>query len=180
MQLIPIGLCGSPKPRGRFSIWFGAILSLFVILAPEASFAKDQAFPPGAPEGVDVTSLDGPIDWSAVAGSGIEFAIARASDGLFVDNRFQQNFQGIADAGLIRGPVQFFEPRQDAAAQAALFLSQIGLQKPRDLLLTLDVETFGGQTPFAVISGVKTWTDVVRTATGVNPIIYTGRFFGAP
>src|SRR3954470_12054238 len=61
-------------------------------------------------QGLDVSYYQGDIDWGAVAASGVKFAIARKSDGTFLDTKFQQNWDGMKAAGLIRGVYQYFEP----------------------------------------------------------------------
>lgn len=130
-------------------------------------------------EGVDVSKFQGTIDWSAVAASGKSFAIARVSDGLTVDSTFQHNWQGIAEAGLIRGAYQFFQPGMDSASQAALLLSQIGTLGPGDLPPVLDVEITGGESGATINAKIGTWVAIVRAATGRNPIIYTSPLFWA-
>ena len=65
--------------------------------------------------GVDVSSHQGDIDWEAVAGDGIDFAMIRAggryygkdSGTIFEDTRFRDNIRGASDAGLEAG-VYFF------------------------------------------------------------------------
>jgi lysozyme len=130
-------------------------------------------------EGVDVSKFQGNVNWSAVAGSGKSFAITRVSDGLTVDSTFQQNWQGIASAGLIRGAYQFFQPGMDSAAQAALLLSQIGTLGPGDLPPVLDVEVTGGQPGAQINAEIGTWVAIVQAAIGRSPIIYTAPQFWA-
>ena len=65
--------------------------------------------------GVDVSSHQGEVDWKAVAGDGVDFAIIRAggryygldSGTIFEDTRFRENIQGASQAGLEVG-VYFF------------------------------------------------------------------------
>ena len=63
--------------------------------------------------GIDVSVYQGEIDWQAVAGSGIDFAMIRVgyrgySQGtLQMDERFQANMEGALEAGLDVG-VYFF------------------------------------------------------------------------
>jgi len=65
-------------------------------------------------QGIDVSSHQGEIDWKAVAGSGIDFAMIRAGyrgygeEGrLLSDERFHENMKGALEAGLDVG-VYFF------------------------------------------------------------------------
>ncbi len=63
--------------------------------------------------GVDVSEFQNEVDWAAVKAAGIDFAILRlgyrgTTQGLlFLDERFEQNFQEATDAGLFVG-VYFF------------------------------------------------------------------------
>ena len=73
----------------------------------------------------------GDIDWQAVRGAGVEFAILRVGyrgmteGGLNVDATFQQNYQGAVDAGLQVG-VYFFSQAvsQEEAREEADFVLQ--------------------------------------------------------
>lgn len=142
--------------------------------------SRADSIPPTAATtpGIDVSSFQGTVNWSAVAAGGEAFAIARANDGTsFVDPDFQQNWQGISSAGLVRGAYEFFEPSQDADTQAALFLSTVGGFGPGDLPPILDVEITGGQSSAVLDAEIGQWASDVRTATGLNPIIYTSAGF---
>lgn len=80
-------------------------------------------------EGIDVSEHQGVIDWEAVAGDGISFAIIRAGyrgyseGGLFVDDYFFENMNGAIEAGLDIG-VYFFSQATTAeeAVEEADFL----------------------------------------------------------
>lgn len=53
--------------------------------------------------GIDVSYYNGAIDWNAVKGDGIEFAIIRAGYGMYdnqKDVRFEENYSGATAAGL--------------------------------------------------------------------------------
>jgi GH25 family lysozyme M1 (1,4-beta-N-acetylmuramidase) len=128
-------------------------------------------------QGIDVSSLDGVVDWSQVQASGKGFAFARVADGLSLDPNFNANYAGIRAAGMIRGAYQFFEPGQDPVAQANLVISNLGMFAPGDLPPILDVEVTGGQSPAAIASGVQAWVATIEAALGRPPIIYTSAAF---
>ena len=68
------------------------------------------------------------------------------SDGLeHPDSEFGANWKGIQSAGLVRGAYQYFEPGEDAAAQADLVVENVGVLGPADLPVVIDVETAGGE-----------------------------------
>ncbi len=143
-------------------------------------------------EGIDVSYFQGKIDWSAVAASGRQFAIARVSDGTtFMDPRFRENWDGIRDAGMMRGAYQFFRPAQSATAQADIMIDAVGTLGPGDLPPVVDVEVADGQSSATIVSKLQTWLDRVESAVGRKPMIYaasgfwntiqgTGQFAGYP
>jgi GH25 family lysozyme M1 (1,4-beta-N-acetylmuramidase) len=131
--------------------------------------------------GIDVSKWQGSINWPAVAKDNVRFAIARVSDGTgYIDGEFAANWKGIKANGIIRGAYQYFEPGQDATAQAKLFVDKInaaGGLDPEDLGGVIDVETMGGQSSATALKKVKEWIAYVESHTGKRPIIYTGSYF---
>ena len=129
-------------------------------------------------QGVDVSIYQGgSIDWGAVAGSGREFAIARVSDGFYLDPDFARNWAGIKKAGMIRGVYQFFRPRHDAVAQADLLLQHVGHLGAGDLPPVLDIEATDGASPAQLLAGIKAWVEHIEAKTGKRPILYVGSYF---
>jgi lysozyme len=129
-------------------------------------------------DGIDVSYWQGNIDWSAVAGDGIEFAFIRVSDGLdYYDTEFQDNWAGAQANGIIRGAYQFFRSDEDAIDQADLLLDEMGALADGDLPPVIDVESTDGQTSATIIAKVQQWLDHVEAATGRTPIIYTAKWF---
>lgn len=130
-------------------------------------------------QGVDVSYYQEKIDWKAVAGTSVKFAIVRVSDGIgFSDPRFQENWKGAKEAGLVRGVYQFFRPAQDPVKQADLVIDALAADPigEGDLPVVLDVETQDGVSNATLRARMKTWLDRVETATGKKPIVYTAAF----
>jgi len=128
--------------------------------------------------GVDVSYYQGVIDWPAVKAGGIEFAFVRLSDGsTFRDPKFDVNWQGAKSAGLIRGAYQFFRPGQSVDAQADMMIAAIGTYQPGDLPPVIDVEATSNLSAATVATRVKQWVTKVKAALGVDPIVYTGKYF---
>ena len=128
-------------------------------------------------QGIDVSHFQGTVDWQQVAAAGMAFAFAKATEGItYVDPQLAANWPGIRAAGLVRGAYHFFEPNDDATAQAQNFLTNVKLA-PGDLPPVLDVEVTGGVENAQIWSGVATWLQVVEQATGRQPIIYTAPGF---
>jgi lysozyme len=132
----------------------------------------------GNAQGIDVSHYQGTVNWPEVRQAGIEFAFAKATDGLtWTDPQFAVNWPAMKAAAILRGAYHFFEPADDAAAQAQFFLQTVQLASG-DLPPALDVETAGtsGTVPWA---GVETWLQTVAAATGVQPFLYIDPTFAA-
>jgi lysozyme len=129
--------------------------------------------------GIDVSYYEGTINWPAVKAGGVEFAFIRVSDGNgFHDPKFASYWAASKAAGVLRGPYQFFRPNQDVNAQADFLVSSIGgSYTPGDLPPVIDVEATGGLSPSTVGARVRQWVDRVKSKLGVDPIVYTGKYF---
>lgn len=141
-------------------------------------------------EGIDVSSNQGPVDWTAVKRAGKAFGFARASvGGHQPDSQFATNWQRMADAGIFRGAYHFFWPPTPWKDQAELFAKTVGPMHPGDLPPALDLEEAiprGDNTqhdtwqdlPVAQrLSAVQNWLDATEQALGLRPIIYTRQNF---
>ncbi len=127
--------------------------------------------------GIDVSHFQGVVDWPKVKASGVTFAFAKATEGLrTVDTQFATNWQQMKAAGVVRGAYHFFHPDEDAAAQAAHFLSVV-TPGAGDLPPVLDVEIAEGVDPAALTGDVQVWLDAVEKAVGAAPILYSGKAF---
>ena len=138
---------------------------------------EEPAMPP---RGIDVASYQGYPDWHAVAASGIEFAITKATEDTgYVNPTFAHNWAGIKAAGIIRGVYHFARPGvRDAVAEADYCLDVVdsfGDFEPGDLF-ALDLESGSGE--------LGQWTlDFLRHAElrcGFKPLVYTGAWFSGP
>jgi lysozyme len=128
-------------------------------------------------EGIDVSYYQGTINWDSVKASGRAFAIARISDGTYMDTKFDANWPAMKKVGLIRGAYQFFRPGQDPNTLADIVIGKVGKLGDGDLPVTCDVEATDGQSAATIISKLKTWLAKVEAGTGKKPIIYTGKYF---
>lgn len=84
--------------------------------------------------GIDVSEHQGPIDWTAVASDGIDFAFIRignrgATEGaIYLDERYIENMNGAAEAGIPVG-VYFFSQAvtaEEAREEADFVLAMLG------------------------------------------------------
>ncbi len=112
-----------------------------------------------------------------MAASGRSFAIARVSDGFYLDTQFSTNWPAMKQAGLVRGVYQFFRPNDDAVAQANLLLQHAVGLGAGDLPPVLDVEVTDGASPARISAGIQAWVNRIQQVSGKKPIIYTGSYF---
>jgi lysozyme len=167
-----------------------------------------MAAPAGAGDfipGIDVSRWQGDINWTSVKNSGIQFAFAKATEGVdFVDIEYHQNMQGARAAGVYIGPYHFCRidslngvpftsydgapflpgtnPYIDAVSEANDFIDAIRpyYRTGQHLPPVADVER---QPDFATIAlerafvsnWVQLFSDTVDNALGVRPIVYTSR-----
>lgn len=128
--------------------------------------------------GIDVSYYQGDIDWVKVKNDGIDFAFIRVSDGLnFIDPKFEENWEGALQAGVIRGVYQFFRPSKDPVAQANLLLDKVQFLDEYDLPPVIDVEVSEGKSPEEIQKSIQLWISTIENELGRQPIIYTGKYF---
>lgn len=164
---------------GRLGL--GAGLLLLVAWSAEG---EERSAPPAAEEtvqgarlhGVDVSQFQGEIDWQAVRESGVVFAFARALEGeTLVDSRFAANWQGMKEAGVVRGAYAFYVADDPPAAQAAAFTRLVTLE-PGDLAPMVDIEhasLLRGSPPAGLVADLHTYLELLEAHYGVKPILYT-------
>src|SRR6185436_18392344 len=170
---------GSLVDRARCASMIAAALSLAACTVESEDgdredvgrAASDIVICPGNSSvlGIDVSYYQGNIDWNAVRDFGVKFAIARKSDGTFMDAKFQQNWDGIKAAGLICGVYQYFEPDGDPVVQANIVIDAVGKLGAGDLPAMIDVEAAGNVTTGQYADRIQTWIDLVEAGTGKPP-----------
>ena len=128
--------------------------------------------------GIDVSRFQGTIDWQKVKDSGVVYAYIQISRSVTdLDAKFEYNWRRAKEVGILRGAYQRFQPDQDVATQAQIFLDKLGPYQAGDLPPMLDVEDDGGLTGTQIVNRVKQWMDRVEPVVGVTPLIYTGFYF---
>jgi GH25 family lysozyme M1 (1,4-beta-N-acetylmuramidase) len=170
----------------RRSVAAVALCAALVAFAPAEASAKPK-------RGIDVSRFQGAIDWGRVGGTKVEFAFVQASRGdgsdctvapdrCGPDERYAANYEGARAAGLRVGAYHRAfaggggrrATKQDALAEANLFIDGVGELRHRDLRPALDVETpFGGLDERELRRWIRTWLKRVRGKLGAKPMIYT-------
>ncbi|MDR7038428.1 MULTISPECIES: glycoside hydrolase family 25 protein [Methylobacterium] len=131
-------------------------------------------------QGIDISRWQGPVDWASVRGAGTQFAFIKATEGGdHVDERFRENWDGAARAGVPRGAYHFVYWCRSAQDQMEWFKRNVP-NDPSALPPVLDVEWNGhSQTcprrlPKAQALGmIRFMLAEMERYTGKRPIIYT-------
>jgi GH25 family lysozyme M1 (1,4-beta-N-acetylmuramidase) len=138
----------------------------------------------GAIDGPDVSSYQHPygaaIKWAAVAKTGKEFAIVKATESTSYTNPwFKTDYWRIRQAGMVRGSYHFARPAypiaSTALAQARYYVHRLGTtaRMSRTLPPALDLEMTGGLGRGALVTWAQTFLLNVRRLTGRTPMLYT-------
>lgn len=130
--------------------------------------------------GIDVSKWQGTIDWQAVRASGVDFAFIKATEGGdHADDRFRENWEGAARAGVMRGAYHFYWFCRPAAEQARWFIAHVPRERGA-LPPVLDMEWNHKSrncpvrpSPETVRSEMRVWKEAVTAHYGRRPIIYT-------
>ena len=138
--------------------------------------------PAGLP-GLDVSSWQGNVDWTAVAANGGRFAYVKATESTtYVNPYFTQQYVGAFQVGLVRGAYHFALPdRSSGAAQADFFAAHGGAWSADSQTLpgALDIEynpygpTCYGLSQSAMAAWVSSFAAEYQALTGRWPVIYT-------
>jgi lysozyme len=175
------------------------VLALLLAIAaalPPGPAAGAQRPAEGRQTGIDVSRFERRIDWTRVAGSGVDFAFVQASRGSGSDCAVKQwtcgadrfydlNHRRAREEGIRAGPYHraftnggsIAAARRDARAEALVFIREVGRLRPGDLRPVLDFETpFDGLGPGLLRAWVHAWCNRVERALGARPIIYTNAY----
>jgi GH25 family lysozyme M1 (1,4-beta-N-acetylmuramidase) len=138
--------------------------------------------PPGLP-GLDVSSHQGNVNWSAVRANGARFAYVKATESSTYRNPyFAQQYVGSYNVGLVRGAYHFALPdRTSGAAQADFFASNGGAWSADNQTLpgALDIEynpygaTCYGKSQSAMVAWIRDFINRYQARTGRWASIYT-------
>ncbi|HEX7415213.1 MAG TPA: GH25 family lysozyme [Bacteroidia bacterium] len=132
--------------------------------------------------GIDISHYQYPINWTQVAGAGVIFAWAKATEGTtYTDADYITNTTSGEAAGIYMGAYHFARPdthptTAGAVSEANQFLS---VAQPYivacQLLPALDYETdvSASMTGAQQTAWIESWMNTVHTATGIMPILYT-------
>jgi len=151
--------------------------------AAEAPLTAQAAFVPSGVLGIDVSSWQGRVNWTAQAALGKKFAYVKATEGTGYKNPyFRSQYTGSYQAGLIRGAYHFARPSSSSGkAQAAYFVRNGGGWSADGHTLpgVLDIEynpygsTCYGLTKKQMVSWVTSFVVEYKRLTKRDAVIYT-------
>lgn len=133
-------------------------------------------------QGIDVSSIQGLVDWPAVADAGITFAWVRTTvvvqdkagaRHVVRDARARENIEGARAAGVHVGGYAFFSPALDPKAQAQAFCDALGPVGQQDLRPAIDFEVCHGIPMFVAAQKACEFVEHVEAILGVESIVYT-------
>ena len=160
----------------RRSVVLFAAAAALLTLVPTIATAKQ----PPVLEGIDVSNWQGAPVWPQVRDAGVQFVIAKASEGrTWRDGQYARNRRRSHRLGIPFTAYHFAKPgrgRNDAVMEADNFVAAAQLQ-PRDLLPVLDLEHAGGLGVRKLRAWVRAWLARVESRLGVKPIIYVSPSF---
>jgi len=145
-----------------------------------ANFSPDRSRYPV--RGIDVSHHQGVIDWQAVAGDDVAFAMIKATEGGdHVDEDFAANLAAAREAGLKVGAYHYFTLCRPGAEQAANFLAVTSRDGPL-LPPAIDLEYEGNcserPAPEILRAEVEAFLGPVEAAFGQQAIFYiTSSFY---
>ncbi|MFM7717921.1 MAG: glycoside hydrolase family 25 protein [Actinomycetota bacterium] len=159
-----------PRSPGRSAALVPLLVATLCLGMPGVARAQ------GYLQGIDVSRWQGQISWGQVAGAGIRFVFAKATDGRdLADPYFTQNRSGAIGAGIRFGAYHYARPdgsAGDAVAEARFFTS-VAQISAGNLPPVLDFEEDGGLGPEALTNWVLDFLAEVRRITGVRALVYT-------
>lgn len=144
-------------------------------------------------KGIDVSTLQGHIDWQRVADDGIDFAMIKATQGRgegattrhlrrFQDSRFGKNIAAASAAGIQCGVYHYFTAQNvtEAREEADYFCDALDPHKWRiKLWAAVDVESYnylGSMSKYALTMAVRAFMARVEER-GYKPMLYTNPDF---
>lgn len=135
----------------------------------------------GTANGIDVSSYQGPQDWTALAKGGLTFVFIKASEGQHTrDAGFVRHVKGALAADFVTGAYHFAWPNQPAATEAANYIGAVRAYAGRGFVHALDLErrtdgsNYSGMSATGIRAYATAWINAVKQAfPGQRVGVYT-------
>lgn len=170
----------------RGSAYMGMGVGKYEGMGAHADPDPDPDPPPlqgGQTEGVDVSSYQGDVAWSALWSTGVRWSYTKATEGTSYQNPyFTQQYDGAYGVGMVRGAYHFAAPDSSGgAAQANYFVDHGGRWSAdgRTLPGALDIEwnPYGdacyGKSKSGMVAWIRDFLNRYKARTGRQAVIYT-------
>lgn len=134
--------------------------------------------------GIDTSVHTGLFDYAKAKAKGVKWAVAKATDvgsatnAGFIDAQFDNSYHNAKSQGIIFGAYHWMDARRSGEYQANYYLDNIYRKYKIDLPPVLDWEESEGIAKGkAFIEQTRIWLNIVESATGRVPILYTARWY---
>lgn len=162
--------------------WLKYVL-VALLLMVAAAVSRAQLTVPGASadliyDGIDVSSYQKDIDWSATAQDrNIKFVYVKATEGATYRSRhYQFNIENARAHGILVGAYHFLRPNVPVEKQFRNFTTVVK-KEDQDLIPLIDVEVRGNMPVAALVDTVLQFARMLERHYGCKPMIYTGSAF---
>lgn len=157
-----------------FSIFFTLFLAIFIAM-PSFAFGPSSST---IYQGIDVSSWQRNIDFSAVKRSGIDIVYIKSSEGQsYIDPYFETNYQNAKANGLKVGFYHYVTARTAQQAQTqANFFARVVSGKQSDCRLAMDFENFGNLSVAEINEISKVFLETLVNTTKSEAVIYSNAY----
>ncbi|MEU5209852.1 lysozyme [Streptomyces sp. NPDC020742] len=172
----------SKRPAHPEADWMGSTIVAHEGGAP-AGGPEPRAGHRRAVAGVDVSSHNKKVGWSALRRSGVRFAYVKATEGNnYTNPYFAQQYRGSYSSGMIHGAYHFALPDNSSGSTQARYFADHGGDWSRDgrtLPGALDMEynpygaTCYGKSAKGMVNWIEDFVETYREETGRDAVIYT-------
>lgn len=127
--------------------------------------------------GIDISAHNGEVDFTRVAGAGVEFVLIKATEGCdFKDRAFADNLKRARAAGLLAGAYHFFRFDRGGYEQALNLLHSVR-GRTLDLPLVIDVEEWANPrftTTADILTRLQTMVNTLESH-GYDVMLYSNK-----
>ena len=129
-------------------------------------------------QGIDVSSWQRNIDFSAVKNYGIDVVYIKSSEGRsYIDPYFETNYQNAKANGLKVGFYHYVTARSvDQAKEQAIFFARVISGKQAECRFAMDFEDFGNLSVSEINEISKVFLETLETVTNSQVVIYSNAY----
>lgn len=129
-------------------------------------------------QGIDVSSWQGSINFSAVKNSGIDIVYIKSSEGRsYIDPYFESNYLNAKANGLKVGFYHYVTARSvEQSREQAIFFAKVISGKQSDCRLAMDFENFGSLSVSQINEISKVFLETLEEVTGSKVVIYSNSY----